>query len=66
MSRLILLVFLIAALAAAAMLVATAFGRRTEAGLPAPQRRVGAVQKVAYALLFVVMAGVGSGWLGAE
>jgi len=69
MSRLILLLLLVAALVAAATMVATVFsgGSRGTAGVPAPRSgRVGTLQKAAWGLLFVLMAGVGSGWLGPE
>lgn len=66
MSRLVLIVVLIAAVLAAASLVASAFGRPSEAGLPAPRRRTGAIQKIAYTLLVTVMSGVAVGWLGSD
>ncbi|GGM04027.1 hypothetical protein GCM10011534_27220 [Pseudooceanicola nanhaiensis] len=63
MSRLFLIVVLLAALVAAASLVASAFERRPETGTT---RRSGAIQKISYALLITVMCGVATGWLGAE
>lgn len=67
MSRLFLIVVLLAALVAAASLVASAFGRQAETGTTLPAtRRSGAIQKIAYALLITVMCGVATGWLGAD
>lgn len=67
MSRLFLIVVLLAALVAAASLIGSAFGRQPETGTTLPAaRRTGAIQKVAYALLITVMCGVATGWLGAD
>lgn len=67
MSRLFLIVVLLAALVAAASLVASVFERRPETGTTLPAtRRSGAIQKISYALLITVMCGVATGWLGAE
>ncbi|ASM71445.1 MULTISPECIES: hypothetical protein [Roseobacteraceae] len=64
MSRLILFVILILAIVVAAGAVASVFRQTpkpSSGGAPG-----GAIPKVAFGLLMVVMLGVGSGWLGAE
>ncbi|EAQ02722.1 hypothetical protein OB2597_15110 [Pseudooceanicola batsensis HTCC2597] len=66
MSRLILVLVLIAAVVAAASLIAAAFARPSSASGPEPARRTSAIQKAAYGLLIAVMTGVAAGWLGAE
>jgi len=66
MSRLFLIVVLLAALVAAASLIASAFSRPAPDGTTLPVRRTGALQRISYALLITVMCGVATGWLGAE
>ncbi|WP_375692014.1 hypothetical protein [Pseudooceanicola sp. LIPI14-2-Ac024] len=66
MSRLILIVVLIAALVAAASLIASVLRRPVGSTDVAMPRRTGAIQKASYALLIVVMFGVATGWLGAD
>ncbi|MGH1425122.1 MAG: hypothetical protein ACRBBU_10365 [Pseudooceanicola sp.] len=66
MSRLILLLILVAALVAAGTLIASAWSRPTSGGAAVPARRGNAIQKAAYVFLVVIMTGVATGWLGAE
>lgn len=66
MSRLFLIVVLLAALVAAASLVASAFSRPAGAGTTLPAKRTGAIQRISYALLITVMCGVATGWLGSD
>ena len=66
MSRLILILVLIAALVAAASLVASVWRRPEGASAQLPARRGGAIQKMSYSLLILVMIGVATGWLGAD
>lgn len=65
MSRLILFVILILAVVVAASAVASVFRQSPKPATPtgAPS---GAIPKVAFGLLMVVLLGVGSGWLGAD
>jgi len=69
MSRLILILALIAVLtlvAAMAVSVMSEAAERGERSLSRPGGRLNAVQRVAYVLLLAVMAGTATGWLGTE
>ncbi|OWU86610.1 hypothetical protein ATO6_07465 [Oceanicola sp. 22II-s10i] len=66
MSRLILVIVLLAALVAAASLIASAWSKPSASSGTLPARRSSAIQKVAYVLLIVIMTGVATGWVGAE
>lgn len=64
MSRLILVAILILALVVAASAVASVFRNTPQSGTGRTQS--GAIPKVAFGLLMVVMLGVGSGMMGAN
>lgn len=68
MSRLILILVLLAALVAAASLIASAWNRAPgDDGTTLPARpRTSLIQKASYVLLIVIMTGVATGWMGID